>query len=300
MNRLSNSGITILNEAASVGEMTIIAIGVPRSGTSMIGSVLHALGVFLGEKADLAVFEDTEIASAMERDDVDSLRALVADRNTRYSIWGFKRPLAYRYLSRFMDVFRNPRIVVTFRDPAAIAKRNEISLSQPFFDVLKEAASATTDLVTNLKGFPCPIMTVSYEKALEDPEHFLSILVGFCGLSPSEEERAQALSVIKNGPDLYLESSRVWYEGAFDEVNKNIARGWVRRMPMKSTCVVEILNGGTRSGVGHAKFTRPDLTTIGAHAFEIHLSESIDPGHVEARVAGTTFILPKTEGFRVS
>lgn len=46
--------------------------------------------------------------------------------------WGFKRPDAFRVINDYVDdcvhIFRNPRFVITFRDPVAIAKRNEISI----------------------------------------------------------------------------------------------------------------------------------------------------------------------------
>jgi hypothetical protein len=53
---LINSGIYVLNELPQVEEKTIIVLGSPRSGTSMIGKVLYELGIFKGKELDLAVF----------------------------------------------------------------------------------------------------------------------------------------------------------------------------------------------------------------------------------------------------
>ena len=47
---LKNSGLTIVNGTVGKddGFSTIIVVGVARSGTSMVGSVLYQLGVHIG------------------------------------------------------------------------------------------------------------------------------------------------------------------------------------------------------------------------------------------------------------
>ena len=56
--------------------------------------------------------------------DVRLLRRKIATRNELFRKWGFKRP---NVIATLRDggaaLFRNPRIIVTFRDPIALAER---------------------------------------------------------------------------------------------------------------------------------------------------------------------------------
>lgn len=295
----SNSGLTVLNPSAPGTVSTIIAVGVPRSGTSMVGAVLDALDVPLGSTADRAVFEDTEIAGAIEGRNVDVLKTLIAQRDAQHAIWGFKRPMAFAFLPEYLPLFRNPRVIVTFRDPAAIAKRNEISMATPFLDVLNTAAESTLQLVASIRQMRCPILAISYEKALADPQTLLSEMISFCGLSPTRKQIKNAAAVIQNGPEAYVQNSRVWYEGSFDGVGGQVARGWARCMPMNSPCPIEIWDENQCIGRGQSDRSRTDLTEIGDRAFEVPLASK--PGKtVSARVAGTTVALSKTKAFNVA
>lgn len=293
---LNNSGIAVLNpEKMDLGtSATIIVVGIPRSGTSMVGSALSELGIHLGDEVDKAVFEDVEIAKAMENDDVMFLRSLINRKNECHQVWAFKRPMAYSILPKYLHLFRNPRVIVSFRDPVAIAKRNEISMVHSFLKALDNAANMTKDIVQFSQNIACPALLFSYEKAISDPPAFIEALIGFCGIQADEIQRSAAECSVHNGPETYLTSSRVWYEGGDDGVRDNIARGWVLRMPTKTTCSVEIWSGGNCIGKGHADSLRQDLLEKGACGFEILLSDKIDNGNVEVRVSGTTFVLPKT------
>jgi hypothetical protein len=64
-NNLINSGVHLVNSIPNVKQKTLIVMGSPRSGTSMIGKVLYSLGVFKG-KIDQAVYEDSKIIEVLE------------------------------------------------------------------------------------------------------------------------------------------------------------------------------------------------------------------------------------------
>jgi hypothetical protein len=288
---LKNDGFTVLNGSQSYSDeyVTLICVGVARSGTSLIGAVLRQFGVFLGEKADPAVFEDTVLSNALEAGDLDRFDQIIENYNKEHKVWGFKRPEAFGLLTQNLNKFRNPRLIVMLRDPASIAKRNEISMHTDFLEQLKRAAERTLDLVHFVESIEVPILVISYEKALSDPNCLVEKLAKFCGIKLDESLRTAALAVIENGPELYLQSSRVRYEGQFFGVVDGVAHGWARRLPGDFACSVEIRSGGEILGTGTSSIFKADLPEeIRARAFSIPLENFGDGTAIEARIFGTT------------
>ena len=85
---LQNPGYFYLNRSEPVPEKTVIVVGVPRSGTSMIASALRGIGISLGDTLDGAVMEDLELASALEANDQAALAFLIERRNKSLSNLG--------------------------------------------------------------------------------------------------------------------------------------------------------------------------------------------------------------------
>lgn len=302
---LRNNGIAVLNgTAVPEGDaVTIIVVGVARSGTSMVASTLDKLGVSLGDTSDRAVFEDVRLARALEEKDIKGAKSIIECNNAKNDIWAFKRPEAFDHLPQVLDLFRCPRMVVTFRDAASIARRNEISMHSDFLRLLRRSVERSVHLVEFLERIKVPTLVVSYEKAIVNPGVFLDNLIAFCGLKPNAEQYQAALSSIQNGPRAYLESSRVWYEGRFEGFVDGVAFGWVRRRPRNRICSIDILAEGRVLGSGAASLPPLDLvpSRVGAGVFRIAVSHDVTreiADRLEARVSGTNFILPKAQEFR--
>lgn len=224
---LKNLGIVRIGDNSPPGaETTVVVVGVPRSGTSMVAAVLRQLGVHLGDEIDTSVFEDRAIADAIESGDMDGFRRIVADRNARHGLWGFKRPKAFTRLDDILKELRNPRIVVTMRDCVAIAVRNSKSVYHDEVEGVRRAAQATVAALDALEGVDAPTLMVSYEKAMSNPKKFARHLAAFCGLAPTSEQVQEVVTVMKNGPELYLRNARLIYDGAYVAVDGRL-RGWV-------------------------------------------------------------------------
>ncbi|HEY5818610.1 MAG TPA: sulfotransferase [Mesorhizobium sp.] len=297
MQELRNRGFSVLRATAPTDTATIIVVGVARSGTSMVASALRAMGVFLGDQVHDSVHEDIEIAAALEERNDRLLTELIDSRNAAHKIWGFKRPESFLLLSQVLKRFRNPRLVVTFRDPAAISQRNAISVHTDFLVGLGDAAEKTVALIKFIGDVDVPTMSVSYEKAMSDPEAFVGSLVQFCGLKADDSQIAAALATIASGPALYLNSSRIWFEGRFDGIASGHAFGWIRQMPEKQPCHIEIVSDGVVIGTGASDQPSAELgEQIGERAFAIKLLRQ--PGEdVFARVIGTTYIIERSPEF---
>jgi hypothetical protein len=119
-------------------ERTVIVLGMPRGGTSMVAGSLRLLGVPMGDRLEPSNQEDLDILDLVASlqplygedgkpitENFDRLRALIAGRNEERPFWGWKDPNAHVYISELMPVLRNPHFVVVFRDHFAAAQTIE-------------------------------------------------------------------------------------------------------------------------------------------------------------------------------
>ena len=294
-----NFGIYSLNQRQAKEEAsTIIVLGVSRSGTSMVAAILDSLGVYLGTRLDRAVFEDQEIARALEKEP-SSLVKIIERNNAAHELWGFKRPLAYKTISPYLHHFRNPRFIITFRDVLAVALRNTISTNAVLRNSLIEVARLTGELIDFVKDLSAPALLISYEKALADPARAVEAIVDFCGIEATLDQKSLARSKIVNGPEIYLKSSRVRWEGYLDRVD-TCAHGWAR-LPFRGKPATVVLKiDGVEIGRGLADKPRPDLAAEekGDAAFSIPLPEQFRSStKVEAYIEDDPpRLLPKSRG----
>lgn len=211
IDQLQNSGIVVLNERQPDAKTTIIIVGVPRSGTTMIAKTLGKLGVYLGTDIDRSTSEDSRLANALENDPA-SLPSIVEAYNAAHDVWAFKRPTAYQRIDP--TVFRNPRFVIPFRDPVSIARREELSMAFDFRDQLTRATRWSADLADFALRQEVPTMLVSYEKAMASPKRFISDLVRFTGAAPSWLQKLAAWSAIRPSPVDYVVNSQIRFPKA--------------------------------------------------------------------------------------
>lgn len=214
LDQLQNSGIVVLNERPAPTQTTLLIVGLPRSGTTMIAKALGKLGVFLGADLDQSISEDNRLANALEKDRA-SMPDIIAAYDSSHDIWAFKRPTAYQTIDP--SLFRNPRFVIPFRDPVAIAKREELSMTFDFREQLARATRWSADLADFALRQDVPVMLVSYEKALASPKRFVASLANFIGLSPTWLQTWAARSSIRPSPSDYVSKSQIRFPGMLNE-----------------------------------------------------------------------------------
>jgi tetratricopeptide (TPR) repeat protein len=276
---MRNPGVSVLNNAPANGTATIIVVGLPRSGTSMVAAVLDSLGVHLGSLADQAVFEDLEIITAIEHDRA-SLPDIIDRYNESYRIWGFKYPSFFEKGYDKLHLFRNPRLIIIFRDPLAIAMRNAISMKEELLLSLDNTSTRISNLVEFTETLRIPTLMASYEKALIDPSRLINSIINFSGVAPTADQVASATKVVVSGPELYLQNSQmVPWEGYLDQVSED-ASGWARLVSTKDPATVIVKIDGVEVGRGLADKPRPDLALLGKGdvGFSIPLPQKPAPG----------------------
>jgi hypothetical protein len=302
---LTNDGVVLLNQdmpaasASSSLETTFIISGLARSGTSMIARALRAAHIFIGAALDDAVNEDVEIRDALRSRDHGRLRKIIAARNAERPVWGFKRPNLHREMAPDdMAWFRNPRVILSFRDPVAIARRNMVAEFVPDREALQAAVTSAGELGAFAAALACPVLAVSYEKALADPDAFVTAVMRFAGIAPDETIRSEMIAGVDPAPKIYETKAALYFEGHVDRIDdRQMLNGWCREMnsaaPVKLTLLVD--EKPARDFV--ADLYREDLEKAGIgtgrHAFRVDLQELAlpDRANLAIQVHGRTYRL---------
>jgi hypothetical protein len=267
--------------------------------------VLKALGVFIGEQVDNAVFEDRELAALLGSGDTGRLTQFIAQRNAAHSVWGFKRPEAYRQLEQLCRVCRNPRVIVTFRDVLAIALRNNISMQIDPIQSLPRIADEYRVLSTTISRLSVPCLLVSYEKALQYPLEMVGKIAAFCGLEASEAQIKQAAEVVENGSATYVRAARLEYHGFVGKLVNGQLRGWVKATTRDDIRVaVELQIDGEVVQKARADIYRPDVEQAGfgdgRYGFAFKIDDNVSRQSVVAVRIQNSPILVKNSGLPLS
>jgi hypothetical protein len=229
---LLNTGIISCAPVASrarreQAKRTFIVTGIARSGTSLIASLLKEAGVFMGAFLHNVVNEDAQILEVLRRRDMETLKTLVRNRNAENAQWGFKVPNLHAYLKHTeLGMFRNPHLLVIYRDPVAVAVRNALSEHYSEVDALVNSANAMHSMAQFARRAECPVLLLSYEKALSLPNTMIERVLEFCGLALHDADRARLLMQVQPNRPEYLAASTSSFEGRIDGVFNGELYGW--------------------------------------------------------------------------
>jgi hypothetical protein len=285
---------------------TFIISGIGRGGTTLVAEILREAGMHLGDHVADLVAEDLQILGILRSKDDPGLDRLIARRNEQHLDWGFKLPNIHAFL-RYADLarFRNPHLILIFRDPQAIAVRGELA---EYFDpsvALRDAAAALGALAEFVNHATCPCLLLSYEKALMFPESFVDALTDFCSLPVDVPLRQRLLDRVRPNADAYVNGARRRYVGAVDHLVGNILSGWCCELGELSPVDLDILVDNGKVRTLRADRFRADLLTAGYgngnHGFAADVTglNLQKDSSLSVRVSGRTFELDNS-GRRVS
>lgn len=206
----------------------VVVVGMHRSGTSLVGSLLSNLGIDMGDTAasdlhnvsgyyeDLALLKinekilgnmgatwsnpPSEAAIEKEMDQIREIyREFVEHHEGR---WGVKDPRLSLFIKPFLDVVENPKVIFCRRPVDQVAK----SLRER--DLVPEEATVQLRTRYNkaiekvLSGYDHLI--VEYDNLVNDPKTTVTAIADFVGV----EMRDSALRKIKSQGELKREKSK--------------------------------------------------------------------------------------------
>ena len=192
---LVNSGIESLNSELldPQAPIAIVVLGAARGGTSAVAATMDALGVAMGRGALPPVYEDLELALAIEDARETDAQALIARRSTA-SPWGFKRPGYSRHAADYHSRLGNVRYIAIFRDPLATAMRAQLSSEADLLGTMRRTLAEYRRIKVFLRNAQAPALLVSYEKLLENPQGFVDALADCCAWGPAQSRRSPSIA----------------------------------------------------------------------------------------------------------
>jgi hypothetical protein len=301
IDNLVNKGVIFrpgASRPAGVGK-TLIVSGVGRGGTSLAASVLYHAGIYMGQHLGEAVYEDQEILHAMQTSNRDLLTRLIALRNASHHTWGLKIPSLHAMIEyQDISLFRNPYLIVMFRDPVAVAERTAIAEYRNALVTMRETLDALRNLLGFLHNIAAPALLCSYEKALINPANFVDTVGRFCDISLDDGKRKSLLAVIEPNPISYITVARRRYIGKLEHTVDNVLYGWCWEVGNLEPVELDCFIGAERILTFKAADFRSDLLAAkyanGYHGFSLDLrAYTLDPERlVTVRVTGREFVLP--------
>ncbi len=279
---LLNTGVIVAGPPAprarkDTTRRTFIVTGIARSGTSLVAAWLREAGMFIGEFLHDVVNEDAQILELLRNRDTELLQALIRARNAAHAQWGFKIPNLHAYLTvAELSLFRNPHLIVIYRDPVAVAVRNALSEYYDALDSMVKTANAMYGLSQFAQRADCPVLLLSYEKALSMPDAVIDQLLEFCGMRLDDAARSRLLSHVQPNRAEYLVTATANFEGKIDGVVRGQLHGWCRRSGRLEPVRLEVYADDRHIETLVANIFRDDLMAAGmgngCHAFVVDLA----------------------------
>lgn len=314
-------GIVMLNgTAANLERQTVVVLGAPRGGTSMVAGTLSKLGVFMGDAQGLAPFyENAELAACAKARDAKAARAVIARLAREHPRWGVKvLPEGWRFWLR-RGLLDEPAYILVFRDPLAVAKRRLVSKAG-VEAMQTQTATAAADRLTRshvlrelrralwlafgllafLRFNRRPALIVSYEKAVTRPADFVRGVAEFIGVT-DRAKLQEAIAFVSPSPRAYVMRSSTFSQldaeaglyGYLDEVEAKSLTGWALSLADEQPVRLELFVNGVLSATTTAQTTREDVARADPRfradcGFAFHLPQPPRRGdRLEVRIAGT-------------
>lgn len=206
MDNIANIGLYSANLGPAPAKRTFVVIGVGRGGTSMVAGVLSSVGIDMGRLSGVT-FEDLDIRDVTKNfpstEWMENLMPIFERKNKKLDIWGFKVPKFSKHLMELSSVLRNPVFIFVFRDPVAIAVRNVVSTSIEFSYSMKHTLMNYKLFAEFIETTKQPLVAISYEKAIIEPELMVRTLVELLAIDASEEMVLKAINFIEPSPEEY-------------------------------------------------------------------------------------------------
>lgn len=267
--KLYNTGIHFVGNEADVfaPKKTLVVMGVARGGTSLISGALEKLGVFTGEQSTPPVYEDIQLATAFEKNDLQKVNEVIERYNSLHDIWAFKRPSSINYCDKMHKLLRNPVYLFIFKDMMSVSKRNSISMKYDFKEELVKSHKSYEKIINFIAGNELNAYFFSYDKIMQNKELFVDLLIKVVDPNIGAVKKQAALKFITPNPRAYLNVSRVTLgAGRVEEIDKFHVKGWGKYISSVEPAEVELYVNDKLVDKTIAKNFRKDLVDNKMHS----------------------------------
>jgi len=200
---------TVINDPRPKAPRTFVVAGQGRGGTSMLTGVLLHLGVPISvfwpadwQTEEYPYHEDARINVALGEDDLETFTSIARENDAAHEVWGYKHIYSPRLLPFASQILRNPHYLVPMRALSAVAQREQAFRPEvPWPEIWSQTVAGQAVLAEFVATTPCPLLLVSYERALWAPEELVRQVAKFCGWKPTHGQFLAAIQSIRRPGD---------------------------------------------------------------------------------------------------
>lgn len=181
----------VIGETCHSSPKTVVIMGAPRGGTSMVAGTVRELGINLGKRLG----ENHEDPRFLTTERAKLLK-VIGERNEQNDDWGWKMPHSIDYIDEIEDELRNPHFILVWRNVLATAisqvNRSDTDLNNAL-QFSMERQGTMVEKAEKLKG---PIMFVDYDRAISNKQDFVDAVSGYLGVDLTDEIRRNCMRFI--------------------------------------------------------------------------------------------------------
>lgn len=184
---------SVVRENPHPGHGTVLVLGTPRGGTSVVSGICHMLGVPMGVEIDRSNMEDLRFRALLKSERRAELAsAYLRELQALGQIVGAKDPVAIDHLAEVYPRIPHPILVVVSRDVYASTQR-EVVEGHEFFEILRATVNRKYAVLDFISTVDDPLIVVSYERLMQDPTGAVRSLAQFLvGIVPERLVRLTA------------------------------------------------------------------------------------------------------------
>ncbi|MFM1837181.1 MAG: hypothetical protein RLZZ327_55 [Actinomycetota bacterium] len=161
------------------GRGTVLVLGTPRGGTSVVAGICHMLGVPMGLEIDRSNMEDLRFRALLASDQrAELVSAYLTELQQLGPIVGAKDPTAIDHLAEVYPAIPRPILVVSSRDVYASVQR-EVAEGFDYFEALRGTVKRKYAVLDFVAATDHPLIVVSYERLMHDPTSAVRSLAQF-------------------------------------------------------------------------------------------------------------------------
>jgi hypothetical protein len=173
------SAVTVLRPNLNPGHGTVLVLGIPRGGTSVVAGICHMLGVEMGIDIDPSNMEDKIFHQLLMNEHFpEGLADYFADLRRDRKIAGVKNPVIVDFLPTIWSLVPEPILVFVTRDVFAAAQREE-STGRDFLETLQAAVQRKYTILDFVRQSDAPLLVITYERLMENPHAAVASLGEF-------------------------------------------------------------------------------------------------------------------------
>jgi hypothetical protein len=211
---------SVLRENSHPGQGTVIVLGTPRGGTSVVAGICHMLGVNMGISIDSSNIEDVDFQALITNGyDKKVAKKYFRRLRSKNKIAGVKNPRIIDHIEDIYPLIKQPKFVVVSRDEVATAQREDVE-GHDFLVALEEASRMKRAILDFVNSVVDPVILISYERLLQNPYSAILSIASFLGCEAPSDLVQKTSLLVKANSDMPNEVDFVAERLAYEKLSK--------------------------------------------------------------------------------